>query len=61
MFSEEMLDQNCYPELASLTLEDIRSYLKTFLVGILFRYAFCVDQDRAAFPVSVILRLHQQC
>ena len=29
--------------------------LKTFLVGILFRYQFCVDEDLAAFPVSVIL------
>jgi hypothetical protein len=55
MFSEDMLYDNSNTDFAPLSLEDIRCYLKTFLAGILFRYAFCVDQDRAAFPVSVIL------
>jgi predicted HicB family RNase H-like nuclease len=56
MFSGDMLNQNLSREFASLNLDDLRSALKTFLVGILFRYRFCVFEDRAAFPSSMILR-----
>jgi hypothetical protein len=55
MFSEAMLTQNSSKRLACLDLGDLRRGLMTFLVGILFRYQFCVSQDRAAFPVSKIL------
>jgi hypothetical protein len=52
-FSEDMLYQNFSPPFTSLDLEDLRLALKTFLVGILFRYQVCVDDNW--FPVSVIL------
>jgi hypothetical protein len=55
MFSEDMLYQNTSTEFASLDLEELRRRLKMYLAGILFRYQFCVDEDRAAFPVSMIL------
>lgn len=55
MFSEDMLYQNTSTEFASLDLEDLRRRLKMYLAGILFRYQFCVFEDRAAFPVSMIL------
>lgn len=55
MFSEDMLYQNCSPDFASMDVKDLRHNLKTFLVGIFYRYAYCVDSDRAAFPVSMIL------
>ncbi len=54
-FSEDMLYQNASTPFASLGLEELRLALETFLVGVFFRYAFCVDQDRASFPVSKIL------
>ncbi len=55
MFSEDMLYQNYSKKFASLDLESLRRALKTFLAGILFRYQFCVNENRAAFPVSEIL------
>jgi len=53
-YSEDMLYQNRKDELP-LDHNGLLCYLKTFLVAILFRYQFCVDEDRAAFPVSIIL------
>ncbi|MDX1964171.1 MAG: hypothetical protein SFX18_13540 [Pirellulales bacterium] len=55
IFSDDMLYQNGSIEFASLDLEYLRSRLKIYLVGILFRYQFCISEDRAAFPVSKIL------
>jgi hypothetical protein len=55
MFSEDMLYQNCSTKFATLDTEELRRALKTFLAGILYRYHFCVDQDRAAFPISFVL------
>ncbi len=55
-FSEDMLYQNWSEDSASLSLGDLRQALKTSLVGILFRYRYCVSSDLAAFPVSIILR-----
>jgi hypothetical protein len=55
MFSEDMLYQNSSTPFSSLALEDLRRALETYLAGILFRYLFCVYEDRAAFPVSMIL------
>ncbi len=54
-FSEDMLYQNYSTKLSSLSIEDLRSALKRFLMAILFRYRFCIEEDRAAFPVSAIL------
>lgn len=49
-FSESMLYQNVGANLTSLELHDVRARLKVFLVGILFRYQFCVTEDRTDFP-----------
>jgi hypothetical protein len=54
-YSGDMLYQNYSIEFSSLDLDDLRRSLKTFLLGIIFRYQFCVDEDRTAFPVSIIL------
>jgi hypothetical protein len=55
MFSDDMLHQNGSMDFASLDLEDLRRRLKMYLAGILFRYQFCVSEDRAAFPISKII------
>ena len=55
MHSENMLYLNPSKEFVSLNHEDLRCYLKRFFVGILFRYAYCVQSDLAAFEVSFIL------
>ncbi len=55
MFSEDMLYQTDSTQLMSLDGGNLLAALKTYLVGILFRYQFCVYEDRAAFPVSKLL------
>jgi len=54
-FSEDLLYDNYSVQFTSLSGDELRSSLKVFFVAILFRYRFCVDEDRAAFPVSVVL------
>jgi hypothetical protein len=56
MFSLDMLYQNLGVDCHSLSHAKLRDHLKTFLAGIAFRYQFCVFEDRAAFPVSIILK-----
>ena len=55
VFSDDMLYQNLSRKFASLSTDGLRLALKRFLVAIFFRYQFCVSEDRAAFPVSMIL------
>lgn len=56
IFSEDMLYQNYLKSWSSTfaELDDLRRALQTFLLGILFRYQFCVDED-AAFPIPMLL------
>lgn len=55
IFSEDMLYQNLSTDFTSFDTDTLRRHLKTFLIGILFRYTFRVYEDRAAFPISMLL------
>ena len=55
MFSSDMLFQNLSVKFHLLDHSDLISKLKIFLAAILFRYSFCVRENRAAFPVSVLI------
>jgi len=54
-FSADLLFQNYSRQFNTPNLADLRRRLMSFLAAILFRYQFCVAEDRAAFPVSVVL------
>jgi hypothetical protein len=53
-FSDDMLYQNCTTQFSSMSVTDLRRYLKVFLIALLFRYAFCADGD-AVFRISKLL------